>query len=141
MDLLNPIDILPREEGNYRDAAGQFKVESWELPLIFRVGFAIHPLVIDNHRLTIEVDALHPNNNTESVNVGGQYQLGVPGFGEFYIRSGYKALFMEDSEYGMTFGGGFLLNFMHNIGLKMDYCYKDIGLLGNIHCYSVGFLF
>jgi len=74
MDLLNPIDILPNEQGNYRDVAGQFKLDSWELPLIFRIGFSINPLVMGQHRLTLAVDALHPNNNMESVNVGAQYR-------------------------------------------------------------------
>jgi len=141
MDLLYPIDILPGESGNYQDASGQFRLEGWELPLIFRVGVALHPLVLNNHRVTVSMDALHPNNNTESVNVGAQYQLKLPTVGSFFLRGGYKALFMEESEYGPTFGGGFLLRLMGNVGLRADYCYKDMGLLGNTHCYSIGILF
>ena len=141
MDLLESIDILPTEEGNYKYAPGQFKTEGWELPLIFRVGLSVSPIVINNHKLIVAVDALHPNNNTESVNVGAQYSLTFPTIGAFFLRGGYKALFMEDSEYGPTFGGGLQLKFMQNLGLKLDYCYKDIGILGNIHSYSIGFLF
>ncbi len=141
MDLLNPIDIEPGEAGNYQWAAGQFKLEGWELPLIFRVGFAVNPIVLGNHRLTIAADALHPNNNTESVNAGAQYSMKIPGYGTFFLRGGMKAMFMEDSEYGPTFGGGVLINLMNNFGLRMDYCYKDIGVLGNFHSYSFGFLF
>ena len=91
--------------------------------------------------MILAVDALHPNNNTESVNLGAQYSLTFPTVGTFFLRGGYKALFMEDSEYGPTFGGGLNLKFMQNFGLRLDYCYKDIGLLGNIHSYSIGFLF
>ncbi len=141
MDLLNPIDILPYEEGNYRDVPGQFKLESWELPLIFRIGFSINPLIREQHRLTLAVDALHPNNNNESVNIGAQYKLKIPNAGDFYLRGGYKALFMDDSQYGFSFGGGIVLRMMHNIGLKVDYAYRGVGILGKTHCYTVGVLF
>lgn len=141
MDLLRPIDILPYEAGNYRDVAGQFRLESWELPLIFRFGFSINPLVMGQHRLTLAVDALHPNNNNESINIGAQYKLKIPTAGDFYFRSGYKALFMDDSEYGFSFGGGIVLRMMHNIGLKVDYAYRGVGILGKTHCYTIGVLF
>ncbi|MBN1559511.1 PorV/PorQ family protein [candidate division KSB1 bacterium] len=141
LDLLQPIDILPTEQGNYQFASGKFETVEWELPLIFRVGIAVHPIVIGGHRLTLAVDALHPNNNTESVNVGGQYQLKVPAFGSFFLRGGYKGLFMQDSEYGLTFGGGLLLNLMGNVGLRIDYAYKSVGMLGNFHSYTCGVTF
>ena len=141
IDLLNPIDIKPDEQGNYQYANGKFETVEWELPLIFRVGVAIHPIVLGGHRLTIAADALHPNNNTESVNVGAQYQLKMPAFGSFYLRGGYKALFMEDSEYGPTFGGGLLMNLMGNVALRLDYAYKSVGLLGNFHSYTCGITF
>ncbi len=141
IDLLNPIDIKPDEQGNYQYANGKFETVEWELPLIFRVGVAIHPIVLGGHRLTIAADALHPNNNTESVNLGAQYQLKMPAFGSFYLRGGYKALFMEDSEYGPTFGGGLLMNLMGNVALRLDYAYKSVGLLGNFHSYTCGITF
>ncbi|MCK4296298.1 MAG: PorV/PorQ family protein [Candidatus Marinimicrobia bacterium] len=141
IDLLNPIDILPYEEGNYRDVEGQFRLQSWELPLIFRIGCSITPIVMINHRLTIAADALHPNNNSESVNLGAQYELRIPGTGSFFLRCGYKALFMDRSEYGLTVGGGLVMRMMHNFGFKVDYAFKNIGILGNVHSYTFGFLF
>lgn len=141
MDLLHPIDILPDEAGNYRDTAGQYKLESWELPLIFRVGFSLVPIATSNHRLTVAVDALHPNNNAESINVGGQYALTIPSTGTFFLRGGYKALALAETEYGPTFGGGVYLRMMGNVGIRLDYAYRGIGVLGNMHCYTVGVLF
>lgn len=141
MDLLQPIDILPLEQGNYRDVRGQFRLEAWELPLLFRIGVAVHPLVHEHHRLTLAIDALHPNNNSESVNVGAQYQWLVPTTGTFFLRAGYKALFMEDSEYGLAFGAGATLYLMHNTALKLEYAYRGLGILGKVHAYTVGVLF
>jgi len=141
MDLLNPIDILPNEEGNFRDVAGKFSLQAWELPLIFRIGISVTPIVMDLNRLTLSVDALHPNNNYESVNIGAQYKRIVPTVGDFYLCAGYKALFMKESEYGLAFGGGMVLRLMHNIGLKVEYAYRGIGVLGKTHCYTIGVLF
>ena len=141
IDLLNPIDIMPYEAGNYKDVPGKFNLEAWELPLIFRIGFSINPLIWGKHRLTLAVDALHPNNNTESVNIGAQYKLTVLTVGDFYLRCGYKALFLDDSEFGLAFGGGMTLRMMHNLGFKIEYAYRGVGILGKTHCYTLGFLF
>ncbi len=141
MDLLQPIDILPYEQGNYRDVPGKYNLQAWELPLIFRIGVSVNPLIVEQHRLTLAVDALHPNNNSESLNLGLQYKLKMPTFGDFYLRGGYKALFLVDSEYGFTFGGGVVVRMMHNLGLKLDYAYRGVGIFGKTHCYSVGILF
>lgn len=141
MDLLQSIDILPREEGNYQAVEGKFNLQSWELPLIFRIGMSVHPLIMGRHRLTVALDALHPNNNMESVNLGAQYKVNFPSVGDFYLRTGYKALFLEDSEYGFSFGTGLVLRMMHNLGLKIDYAYRGVGILGKTHCYTLGVLF
>lgn len=151
IDLTNPIDILPDEAGNFRDVPGQFRLNSWELPLIFRLGVAVHPLVRNNSRLTIAADALHPNNNSESLNLGAQYQIKIPSAGTFYFRGGYKALFMQPlfsdesekfgSEYGFAAGAGMVLRMMGNVALKVDYAYRGVGVLGKVHSYSFGIMF
>jgi hypothetical protein len=141
LDLLQSIDILPNEAGNFRDVAGKFQLQSWELPLIFRIGLSYSPLIIGSQRLTLAMDALHPNNNMESVNVGAEYKINFPTTGDFYLRSGYKALFLDDSEYGFSFGSGLILRLMHNVGLKIDYAYRGVGILGKSHCYTIGVMF
>mgnify|MGYP000111880120 CR=1 FL=1 len=141
MDLLFPIDILPDEAGNYSTVQGQFKMQEWELPLIFRIGMSIQPIIVKNQRLILAADALHPNNNSESVNLGAEYQLNIPGAGTFYLRAGYKALFMEDSEYGMTYGGGLVIRFLNNYAIRTDYAFKPIGVLGNTQSYTIGIQF
>lgn len=141
IDLLNPIDILPDQNGNYSDVAGQFHPQEWELPLIFRLGTSYDLLHTSYSRLTLAVDALHPNNNSESINIGGQYELTIPTAGKFYLRGGYKSLFMDQSEYGMTFGAGMLLQMLGNVGIKIDYAYKTMGVLENPQCFTIGIIF
>ncbi|MEW6193563.1 MAG: PorV/PorQ family protein [Bacteroidota bacterium] len=141
MDLLTSIDISENEGGNYEDTPGQFKLSDWELPLIFRIGFSFNPIVTGNHTLTLTANALHPNNNSESVNVGAQYTLFIPSFGKVFMRGGYKGLFMEDSEYGMSLGFGVLTTLLFNQGVKFEYAYRDVGILGGTHSYGLSVTF
>jgi len=141
IDLLAPIDPYPQYTGNYADSRGNYDLNAWELPLIFRVGMSIHAFKAAGHRLVIAADALHPNNNSESVNVGGEYAFKLPGMGELFLRGGYKALFMDESEYGATFGGGVLMHVSRTSSLQINYAYKSIGILGNMHSYELGISF
>jgi hypothetical protein len=143
LDLVQPIDPTPYTAGEYDNVEGQYRMQGWELPLIFRIGVAINPLVSDRQRLMFEVDALHPNNNSESVNLGAQYSVAMYSSGSIYLRGGYKALFMDDSEYGPSYGIGMIYRMSSNgnIALQMDYAYRDIGILGGIHSYSISFMF
>ncbi|MCF7805717.1 MAG: PorV/PorQ family protein [Candidatus Marinimicrobia bacterium] len=141
IDLITPIDIRPDENGNYADVPGQYRLQGWELPLIFRLGTSYDLIRTSNNRVSLSVDALHPNNNSESINVGAQYELNIPATGRFYIRGGYKSLFMVDSNYGMTFGAGMELDFMGNTGLKLDYAYKAMNLFNAPQSFTVGVVF
>lgn len=141
MDLLQPIDILPNESGNYRDVQGEFKTQGWELPLIFRIGISLNPIATNYQRFTLSVDALHPNNNNESINLGSQYTLTIPNWGDFSLRGGYKALLMENSEYGITFGAGLSKYLLGNKSFSIDIGYREMGLLGAVKSYSMRFLF
>jgi hypothetical protein len=149
MDLLQPIDIS-NDNGNYKDVEGQYRLQAWELPLIFRVGVSLIPLKTSHSKLCLALDALHPNNNSESINLGGEYQLLLPGANQFFLRAGYRGLFMDSVEYGLafsdythglTFGGGIYAALPNNRKVKLDYAYKSVGLLGNYSMFTVGVIF
>ncbi|HPG38898.1 MAG TPA: PorV/PorQ family protein [bacterium] len=141
IDLKETVDIAPDEEGNYGYTATRLETSQWELPLVARIGFAVHPVITTNHRLTVCLDFIHANNNNEYINTGAQYAINIPAAGKFTLRAGYKGINMQDSQYGLTFGFGIMLYNLGNKSLKLDYSYRDIGLLGNMHTYTVGFLF
>ena len=85
-------------------------------------------------RLTLAADALHPNDNTESVNLGMEY-----GFSEmFFLRLGYKSLFTRDSEQGLTAGAGIEYAWGESVSLKIDYAYADFGLIQDAQRLSLG---
>jgi len=140
-DLLFPEDMNPSEAGNYQNLQAKYKMQDWELPLLFRVGVALTPIKRANQELMIEVDALHPNNMSEFVNVGAEYKFMLPGFGALTLRGGYKGLFMVDNNYGPTFGGGLKVFVSPRRSFNIDYAYRSLGVLGNVHCTSFGVAF
>jgi hypothetical protein len=141
IDLLRPIDILPDQNGNYKNVEGQYRLQQWEMPLVLRLGFAVYPVATRSQMLTLGVDALHTNNNSESVNLGGEYRVNMIGTGWMFLRVGYQGLFLDESEYGLTFGGGVHFTLLGNKELKVDYAYRDIGVLGNSSGCTLGVTF
>jgi hypothetical protein len=151
IDLINPIDILENENGNYENVIGQYRTESWELPLIFRLGASIKPIVTNNQSLTISSDVLHPNNNSESINSGLQYCYKLGGGNTFYIRSGIKGIGIAQANKrlsasgiylpfsSLTYGVGFDKKFVNNQNIGIDYSFQSIGLLGDVSLITIRF--
>lgn len=132
---------ISEDHGNYQFLPVQYETQGWELPLIFRIGVSFYPLLLEHQKVRFSVDALHPNNNSESVNMGLEYTLNIPAVGDFSLRSGYKGMFMNESSYGLSFGGGIDLKLMDNYGLGLDYAVRSIGELGQLHSYSTTITF
>jgi hypothetical protein len=65
----------------------------------------------------------------------------IPGFGMFSLRGGVKALYMDSPQYGYTGGLGLEMFYVGNRSLSIDYAYKSMGILGDVHVYTVGFSF
>jgi hypothetical protein len=113
------------------------EVDAFEIPLLFRFGIAVDVVKSESQRLTAAVDAIHPNDHSESVNSGLEY-----GWNEtFFIRAGYNALFEDFSERGLTFGAGINYRLNDYLRLKFDYAYQDFGRLTDIHYFAVGVRF
>lgn len=141
MDLLQPIDPTPGSSGDFKDVEGQFTLREWELPLIFRLGISTTLIKSGNHTLIISADAIHPNNNSESLNLGMLYSINFPGLGNLNFSGGYKALFMDQSEYGLSFGTSFHSYLLYNQGWKISYAFRDHETFGGTHSYGVSIFF
>lgn len=141
LDLMRSIDIAPDESGNYKDVKVDFQTGSWELPLIFRIGISVTPIVMTNQRLTLALNAVHANNNNESVNVGAEYAFTIPGLATLSLRGGYRGFFLQESEFGATAGFGVLIPFLQQKSIEVNYAYRDNGLLGYSSAFGVSLLF
>ncbi len=132
------VDPDPTNEGNVEFVNAMYETDAFPLPLIFRVGLAGEIIQTEKSRLSFAVDALHPNDNAEWVNLGFEYAMAET----FFVRGGLTTLFREDTEEGLTFGGG--VNY--RIGrsatqIKIDYAYAAFGRLKNVQRLSLGLSF
>jgi hypothetical protein len=137
-DLRTTTDPDPTQTGNNGDVPVDIALESWGLPLDFKLGVVARPFQSRMNRLTVAVDAIHPSANYESVNVGAEY-----GFRErLFLRGGFQGLFLAEREGGLAFGVGFHQPLPYRNGLaKLDYAYRDAGRLGRVHVLGLSVTF
>jgi len=144
-DLLVQHDIDQSISGNNETINADLQTDEYPLPIMFRVGIsnniASDIIGIDNHDFIIAVDAIHPNDNKEYVNVGAEYE-----YNHFIaLRGGYRQLFLtypdgEGPEGGITFGFG--LHFrVSQFSLNLDYAALDYGRFDYVNKFSFIFSF
>jgi len=136
-DLLVQHDIDPIIEGNNDQILAKLRTDEYPLPLTFKVGVAMDLINSDMHKFTIAMDALHPNDNDESLNLGAEYVFN----NLVSFRGGYKSLFLDNSEEGLTLGVGVHYGFAPNLGIYFDYAYQDFGILKDVQHFTIGLKF
>lgn len=119
--------------GSNENIPVNIETDSWDLPLLFQIGISTEAFKTDTYQLTVALDALHPNNDKESINLGFEF-----GFkNALFIRGGYNALFLKDAEGGLSFGVGLNSNMVFSeTVVQFDYGYKNFGRLKNIHAFG-----
>lgn len=127
-------DPDPNSSGNNGRIPANQQMDSWALPLNFRVGISYEAFNNSLHRAFVAVDAEHPNNDYESVQVGAEYVFR----NVLALRGGYKSLFLQESEQSFTLGAGINYALVGNIMFHFDFAYVDFGLLENVQKYSIG---
>lgn len=136
-DLLKRIDTDPDNSGNNETIVAALKTDEWPLPLFFRVGVAYDLLRAARTKVTLAADALRPSDNTGVLNVGTEVAI----HDLLFLRGGYKSLFRDDSEEGLTLGAGLKYNLGAAGIVSLDFAYADFGLLDKVQIYSLGFNF
>ena len=126
-DVLVYYDVDPYILGNNDRVPANLQTEDWPLPLTFQFGLAMDIINNEMSLMTVAIDAVHPYDNTESVNVGAEYSFRKM----FFLRAGYRDMFLRDSEEGPSFGFGFASHFLGNLSFRLDYAYADFGRLDN----------
>ncbi|MFH0734487.1 MAG: PorV/PorQ family protein [bacterium] len=112
-------------------------LDEYDLPLVFRVGAACDIYQTVDNRITLALDAVHPNDHSEYVNTGAEYC-----WNEIVsLRAGYTSLFETDTEKGLSLGIGLKYNLMNSVKIKVDYAYQDYNRLTEVHYFSFGIVF
>jgi opacity protein-like surface antigen len=133
-DMLIQVDVDKSVNGNNPNINAYLATEKYDLPLMFRVGVSMDVLKgAGNSNLNLSLDALHPNDDVESMNVGAEYIYN----NLIALRGGYHSLFARDSETGLTLGAGLNVKLLGNFILNMDYAYMDFGKLDNTQMFTL----
>ena len=116
----------------------KYWAEEFTLPLVLRMGLAMDVAKIfwpenDTIALNMAVDALHPNDYTERLNIGGEFIY----LDMFSLRGGYK--FNYDVE-NYSFGLGFKFA-LSGYAASIDYAYTNAEYFGHIDRFSMRFAF
>jgi len=134
-DIIEVKQVGESGQGNIINSIIQ--MEEWDLPLLFRVGVAADLIKNESFKLTTAVDAVHPNDHTEYLNIGGELSW----MDLLFFRAGMNSLFEEKTEKGFTGGVGVNYRLMESVRVVFDYAYQSFGRLKNAHYFSVGVKF
>ncbi len=122
---------------NYDRVPVDYTTSAYPLPLLFRFGISYEMNFGRFNRFVFSADVLHPNNRTESINLGMEY-----GFGKmFYFRAGYQNLFERDTINGLTVGGGVAYSLRGSMEFNVDYSWSNWGMLQNVQRFTLGIAF
>ncbi len=132
-DLVIYHDTDPLIDGNNEKIMGKLMTEKWPLPLNMQFGIGYDIYDTKYLRVTAAVDAFHPTNNTESVNMGCEVAV----INMLFLRGGYKALGQQDTEEGLTLGAGINYRLFGQSNIKLDYAYTDFGRLKNTNRFTL----
>ncbi len=102
---------------------------SCPIPMTFRIGAAMEVLEKADKKLTVAIEATHPNDNVETFSVGGEFSFK----NMLFLRSGY--VFGKDE-------GGFSAGFgVAHGNIQLDYSFSDFGALPDIHRVGITYKF
>ena len=148
-NTLVDIDVDENIYGNNDRIDGNLGTAKWPLPLMFRFGISREFTLASNMKCLFAVDAIHPNNNPEYLNIGLEYSA----MDMVFLRVGkshtfYELSFQEDDqnisigpEQGLSFGAGVKYQIPRGPMINIDYVFTDFGIFNNIEGYSISFTF
>ena len=149
INTLVDIDVDENIYGNNDRIDGHLDAAKWPLPLMFRFGLSREFVLNPNMKYLVAVDAIHPNNNPEYLNVGVEYSA----MDMVFLRLGqshtlYQQNFFEDgvkvhegSEQGISVGMGIKYQIPRGPKLRIDYVFTEFGVFNDVQGYSISVSF
>jgi hypothetical protein len=137
-DLILKADTDEDINGNYSSDV-DLRTEPWPLPLMIRIGVSMDIIGTGDvllpsrfSRLTLALDAEHPNDGPEHLNLGAEYAVKEM----VYFRAGYRHNYDPET---FTMGTGIRLDLKGLGKVKIDYAVKPMEVFGNTSIFSVEF--
>ena len=106
--------------------------DKFRMPLILKVGIADDLIHGNMNRLTLELDLLHPTDNSERLSIGIEYAF----YERIFLRSGYRVNF----DLGEWSVGAGIRQTLLGVDGSIDYSFTDFGeIFGGVHRISIAF--
>lgn len=135
-DLAIQYDADPDVYGDNSALPGYQATDSYMVPLLMRLGLSYPYVVSKDTLLLLAIEALHPNDNSESVNAGMEWSWRKT----LALRAGYQTLFDSNSDLGLTAGFGLQTDIARS-RCRLDYAWTDHDRLGSTQRITVVFQF
>lgn len=135
-DLAIQYDPDPDIAGNNGSLPADQATGSFPVPVMFRLGLSVPFSTSEDSRFLALIEALHPNDNSESANVGLEWEWKRI----FALRAGYQTLLQTDGQLGLTMGFGVMGNLGNNT-YQVDYAWADHERLQDTHRVSMAIIF
>ena len=136
-------DVAPSGELTEYNGAVVNSFQSFSPPTQFKLGFAMEPMETENQRVTTSIELNHPNDNSENVHLGIEYQWEK----WLWLRAGIKRTIGErllgsdnTSSNDVTAGFGVAAP-LATSRVNIDYAYANFNRLGSVHRVSLGITF
>jgi hypothetical protein len=127
-------DIRPSEYGNNEKIDAELTTGSYNLPVAFRSGISAVVNKASSWPLLLAVEFYEPSDNVRSLNMGGEWGF----YDKVFLRAGYSSLFEDNSERGLTVGGGLKLQVPKSaVEILLDYSYEDFGIFQNTQKFAL----
>ncbi|MBI2418550.1 MAG: PorV/PorQ family protein [Ignavibacteriales bacterium] len=130
------LEVRKQSDPNYpvtRSAPADLRTSEYPLPLSFQVGVGFDVYKSEFIKVVGGIDAVHPNDNNERVQVGSEVSV----YDRFFVRGGYT--FNHDTQ-RFSFGAGANVPAGNTI-IDFSYSYSYYHILPVVHRISVGLSF
>lgn len=112
----------------------RYEREGFQLPLIFKIGVSMNMMDLleiqkEEQSFTLGVEATHPRDFPEQINVGGEYTF----MNLLALRAGYM---FNNDEYGFTAGLG-VRQKVAGVQLGVDYSYMPFGVFTDVQRFAL----
>jgi long-subunit fatty acid transport protein len=128
IDLSIQYDADPDRYGDNSALPADQSTDEFPVPGMFRVGLCYPRQLSATSKVLLTVDAFHPNDNTEGINLGWEWSWRDA----LMLRAGYQTLGQQDSDLGPTAGVG-LRGSLGTHHYQLDYAWASHLMLPEMH--------
>ncbi len=99
------IDLDSKNTGSSESIPARIRMDTWDLPLSFKLGIAVPVLAMDNIELMTLVEANQTNDNDLNSDLGAQLKYFTKSIA-FDARIGYRDAFLDNVDSHISYGAG-----------------------------------